>query len=118
MAQAQNRNIVEATIDNGTSLSPAVYLAGEVLVGIRMPAAWTAASITFQASMDDVTYLNVYLSTAATELAITVAVDRHIWLVPWDNASYRWLKVRSGAAGAPVNQLAERTIELITRGKA
>lgn len=118
MAQVQNRNVVEAVIANGESLAPAVYLEGEVLVGIRIPAAWTAASITFQASMDDVTYLNVYLSTAATELAITVAVDRHIWLDPWENASYRWLKVRSGTAAIPVNQGAERTIELITRGKA
>ena len=119
--QAQNRNVKTATIANAASLSDAVYLHGEVLVGIRMPAVWDAANLTFQVSMDDVTYLNAY-SQAGAEHVVTVAgASLHIWVDPTDFAGYRWIKVRSGTAGTPVVQDTgqdARLITLVTRGIA
>ena len=119
--QAQNRNVQEATIANGGTLSAAVYLHGEVLVGIRMCAVWDAANLTFQVSMDDVTYLNAYSQAGAEHVVTVAAVDTHIWVDPTDFAGYRWIKVRSGTAGTPVEQSTgedARVIELVTRGIA
>jgi len=119
--QAQNRNVQTATIANGASLSDAVYLHGEVLVGIRMCATWDAANLTFQVSMDDVTYLNAYSQAGAEHVVTVAAVDTHIWVDPTDFAGYRWIKVRSGTAGTPVEQSTgedARLITLVTRGIA
>jgi len=120
MAQAQNRNVVIATIVQDANLSDAVYLAGEVLVSVRMPAVWDAANLTFQVSMDNATYLNAY-SQAGVEHTVTAAASLHIWVDPAAFAGYRWLKVRSGTAAVPVTQdtgADPRLIELITRGIA
>jgi len=117
--QAQNRNVQTATIANGAALSDAVYLHGEVLVGIRMPAVWDAANLTFQVSMDDVTYLDAYSQAGAEHVVTVTGVDTHIWVDPTDFAGYRWIRVRSGTTGTPVNQSTGelvRLIELITRG--
>ena len=118
MQATEVRNTVIATIANGAAVSDHVNLEGSVLVGIRMPAVWDAANLTFQVSMDDVTYLDAY-SSAGAEHVITAAASRHIWLDPSAFASYRWLIVRSGTTGTPVDQTTgadPRLIELITRG--
>lgn len=117
--QAQNRNVQTATIANAASLSDAVYLHGEVLVGIRMPAVWDAANLTFQVSMDDVTYLNANTPAGAEHVVTVAAASTHIHVDPTDFAGYRWIKVRSGTSGTPVAQDTgqdDRLIELITRG--
>ena len=119
MAQAENRTIVVATIANGASLSDAVNLRGEVLVGIRMPAVWDAANLTFQVSMDNVTYLNAYDILGAEEVVTVTAASTHIWVHPDDLAGWRWVKVRSGTVALPVAQDTgedPRLLELITRG--
>ena len=53
--------LTAATIAASASLSDVVRLPpGHVLVGIVMPATWTAADLTFQFSADNVTYQNAY----------------------------------------------------------
>ena len=116
--QAQNREVVVATIANGASVSGVVFVEGGVIVGIRMPAVWDAAVLTFQVSMDDVTYLDAY-SSAGAEHTITAAASTHIWVDPTAFAGYRWLIVRSGTTAVPVAQdtgADARLIELIVRG--
>ena len=118
MQATEVRNTVIATIANNASVSDHVNLEGSVLVGIRMPAVWDAANLTFQVSMDDVTYLDAY-SGAGAEHVITAAASVHIWVDPSSFAGYRWLIVRSGTTGTPVDQTTgvdDRLIELITRG--
>ena len=119
--QPQNRHVKTATILNAASLSDVVYLHGEVLVGIRMPATWDAANLTFQVSMDDVTYLNAYSQAGAEHVVTVAAAAIHIWVDPTDFAGYRWIRVRSGTAGTPVVQDTgqdARLIVLVTRGIA
>ena len=119
MTQVECRNIVIATIVDDASLSDAVNLRGEVLVGIRMPAVWDAANLTFQVSMDNVTYLDAYSSAGAEHVVTVTGVDTHIWVDPSNFAGYRWLIVRSGTTGTPVAQTTgagPRLLELITRG--
>lgn len=101
-----------ATIANGASLSDAVDITAGLLIAIQMPAAWTAAVLTFQASHDGVTFADVY-DSAGAERSVTVAAGRHVTL---DTANFgmRFVKVRSGTAAAPVNQGAQRVLQLVT----
>jgi hypothetical protein len=79
-----------------------------------MPATWTAANLTLQASVDNSTWDNVF-DSLGTEVTITAAASRFILLNPADFVSVRYLKVRSGTSGTPVNQGGARTITLIVR---
>lgn len=103
-----------ATIAAGASLSGAVDLDGCHPVGLVMPAAWTAASITFQVSLDGVTYNNLY-DSSGSEYTITTAASRRIILPPSDFAGVNYLKLRSGTSGAPVNQVAQAVIQVVAR---
>lgn len=109
-------NVTEqtATIANGGSLSGAVDLAGKTLLGIVMPAAWTAANLTFQVSSDGVTYNDLYDNVGA-EKTVIAAASRFIIAIPADWVGVRYVKVRSGTAAATVAQGAQRDIKLITK---
>ena len=99
------------TISSGSSLSSAVDLGGRKLVAIVMPSAWTAASLTFQASVDGVTYYDVY--DGSTERTVAVAASYYSMLAIGDYVGVRYLKVRSGTAASGVNQGADRTLTLV-----
>lgn len=101
-----------ATIANGESLSAAVDLGGWRVAGIVMPASWTAANLTLQTSPDGETYNNRY-DRSGTEYTITAAASRSIQIPLDDLLSVRFIKVRSGTSGSPVNQGAERSITLV-----
>lgn len=105
---------IPVTIAINTAISDAIDLKGLVLVGISMPADWTAANLTFQAAGPDGTYWNLY-DAAGTEVSVTAAEDRFIAINPaaWEGVNR--LKVRSGTSGTPVNQAAARTINLIVK---
>lgn len=102
------------TIANGTSLSGALDLSisGGPPVGIQMPAAWTAANLTFQVSHDGTTYQN-FQDAAGTEIVAVAAASVFIALDPTIWFGVRFLKARSGTAGIPVNQGAERLLQLV-----
>ncbi len=108
---------VSATIANGASLSGVVDIGeGRVLCAIDMPADWTAANLTFQASTaSDGTFDSLY-DQYGTEKTVTAAEDRYI---PLDDPAFwlgvRYVKVRSGTAASAVNQGAERVITLVTK---
>ena len=108
---------VNATIANGASLSGVVDIGeGKTLCAIDMPADWTAANLTFQASTaSDGTFDNLY-DQYGTEKTVTAAEDRYI---PLDDPAFwlgvRYVKVRSGTAASAVNQGAERVITLVTK---
>ena len=110
---SQRASLASATIANAASLSGAVRLSG-TLTGIQMPASWTAANLTFQVSVDGDTYQNVY-DSSGSEFVVTAAAARYIPLNPADFIDGRWLKVRSGTSGTPVNQGAERVVQLTVR---
>ncbi len=114
----QVRTVVIPTAADG--LSPAVNLDEDTLVGLQMPAAWTTAAISFQSSVDGVTFGNVFDSagTEATIASGTALVDRFI---PFTKdmvdtfRAIRHVKLRSGVAALAVQQGGARTIKLITR---
>lgn len=109
------------TIANGTSLSPEFSLRGFRIVGIKFPAAWTAADLTFQASEIPTAEGGVYGNVFATDDAGTgaeVVVDAAASQVTVPDTTNSWpadcmVKIRSGTAGTPVNQGAARIVTLL-----
>ena len=102
------------TIANGASLSNAADIEAKTLIAIDMPSSWTTANLTLQASIDNSTWDNVF-DSLGTEVTITAAASRFILLNPADYVSVRYLKIRSGTSGTPVNQGGARTITLVVR---
>lgn len=105
-------DVIEVLIGNGESLSDAIALFGLRIVGIMMPALWTAAGISFQGSHDGSTFYDVYDSDG-NEVEIGAAQERFITVFSAFTAGFPFCKVRSGNAGTPVAQGADRTLYLV-----
>lgn len=106
-------NVVDCLIDVATDddLSEAVPLGGRVVTGIVMPAAWTAANITFQASVDGTTYYALEDASTGTPAAVGItspAASKHYAIDPAIWYSVRFLKIATSAG-----QAADRTIKLV-----
>lgn len=111
------RTLADVTIANNESLSDGVKLYGNTLIGIIMPASWTAAVLSFQGSVDGgTTYYDLYDSTGTEKTVATVGTSRIIMLPPQDWFAIDAIKVRSGTTGSAVNQGGARTIQLILAG--
>lgn len=108
-------NTLNFTIANGESLSAALQanaLMGEAVI---MPAAWTAAGLSFAACETEAgTYLPLVDATG-TEITLTVAASQRIVLPLGLVRSHNWLKLRSGTSAAAVNQGGARTLTLLLR---
>ncbi len=104
--------VAAAVIGTGTSLSDAADLLRGRLASIQMPASWDAADLTFQTSADGATYANFYDATGQ-EYTIPAAASRSILIPRDDFIGVRYLKVRSGTAGAPIIQAADRSLALV-----
>ena len=106
--------VLSLTIANGVSLSGAIDLGDLCAVLVVMPVAWTAANLTFQASHDGVTYQNVY-DGFGVEYSLVAAAARNVAVPPSDLVGARFIKIRSGTSGTPVNQGAARTLYVVAR---
>lgn len=108
-----------ATIANGASQSSVIELSGDDrLVGVGIPASWTAANITLLvAGVPDaagtLTYYPVY-DKSGNEVVITAAAGLVNMIGGQIVSGCRYLKLRSGTAGTPVNQGAARTLTVYT----
>jgi hypothetical protein len=103
-----------AVIANGQSLSAAFDLGDCSPILLQMPATWTAADLTLQCAADGTNFGNVY-DKDGNEYTIKAAASAVIILDLADMLGLGLLKLRSGTAGTPVNQAAERTITVIGR---
>jgi hypothetical protein len=109
-----------AAIGAGQSLSGQVSLGAFTLVGISMPATWTAALLTFQVSPDGGTTWQELYDDSGNEIEITAGAGTFIMLSNRPNYDWRGInmvKVRSGTLGSPVNQVAAATVNLVTRSE-
>lgn len=119
-----NNSIVSGgvvTISSGGALSDAINLNGRVnapaglrIFGIMMPSSWTSADITFQVSIDGITYQDFYDSNGS-EVTIAAEADAAYYIDPAVFATWVYVKIRSGISGTPVNQAADREITLVLR---
>jgi hypothetical protein len=91
-------------------LTGSIDLQDFTLVGIVMPAAWTAADITLEGSVDDTTF-NAINAKNGTTYTITAAASQFIAIPVADSFPFpRYLKLASSAA-----QLADRTLTLLIK---
>jgi hypothetical protein len=87
-----------------------VELKGADVIRITMPAAWTAADITFQVDDGDGTFRDLWMEWAAELVSWAdagISIEASVFL---RLQSIHAIKIRSGTSGAPVVQLAEREI--------
>lgn len=103
-----------ATVPNGAALSEAIDLRGYEPLAVQMPAAWTAAGLSFEVSDDGVNFADLYNTSG--EYTLTVATDRAVALsTPNELSGFQFIKVRSGTTGTPVNQGADRLIKILCK---
>lgn len=103
-----------STIANGAALSAEIDLESYRQIAIYMPSTWTTANLTFQGSnVTGGTFQNIY-DSAGNELTITAAASRILTDIP-ELSPFRYIKIRSGTSGTPVNQGGARTIILILK---
>jgi hypothetical protein len=92
--------------------SDAIILGFEAPIAIYMPAAWTAADLSFLGSFDGITYGN--LEYEGTEVKLTPTAGDVQVLDHFKFKAIRYLKLRSGVAAAEVAQEATRTFTLVS----
>ncbi len=111
---AAGGNITEYQTDiaAGAALSASVELDRRTLVGIIMPAAWTAAVLTMQASGDGSTWHDIY-DELGNESTLQVAAGRAVRVHPAFTRGWAYLRLRSGTGAAPVNQVAAVTLTVL-----
>lgn len=117
VATVAARATQSATIANGASVSAAIDLLSTALLDILMPAAWTAAALTVEASADNSTWYSLVYDENGPQI--------NSWPSPVAGAAYtvaalgmlgfRYIRLRSGTGAVPVNQGADRVFTLITR---
>ncbi len=95
---------------NGT-VSAAIHLGGLVPCGILLPAAFTGVALTFQASVDGITYVVLKSTTSGTSLSYTVAQGTFCAVDPKDFYGVNYLKIVSGSSEG-----AARTLNVALRG--
>lgn len=87
-----------AIIANGQQESATINQGGFSLCGVLIPAAFTGTSISFEASIDNVTFYPVYNTIAGVLLSYVVAPSRYIAIDPKDFHGIQYLKIKSGSA--------------------
>jgi len=123
MSYGRNRNAIAFTIPNGTALSDELGVGADRIVGVVMPAGWTAANLTLQAAVAQsatnppvITWGDV-VDDAGTEIVLATAPGAGEYVAIADTRPLLALgvvRLRSGTGGVPVNQGAERVGYLIT----
>jgi len=121
MSYGRDRTVFPVTIASGAALSDEIPVGARRIVGIQMPAGWTAASITFagfvrtDGAVPPTDTFGKVQDAAGTEVALTSpAADTYVAIA--DTVALQALgrvKIRSGTAGTPVNQGADRVLYVV-----
>jgi hypothetical protein len=111
-----NLLVKHVVISSGQSLSPALGLEdGECPFMFFIPSGWDAASLTFQGTIDQVNFFNIYDISGEYQI-LTAGASRAVGIngvEPFMGSL--GIKVRSGTYTTPVNQTADRTIYIVTK---
>jgi hypothetical protein len=106
---------IGTAIAAGETLSPAIDLGDQRLCAIALPAGWTTAALSFQVSATGDAFVDLFdVAGEVTVPAAVAAGGRAIVVSPALFHGLRYLRLRSGVAGAGVVQAAARTIVLTT----
>lgn len=112
-------DVVQALIASGQSLAAEVDVGNKSVVGLVVPANWTTAPITFQASPDGGTTWGELVDQTGNPIEIaSLTGGTSTWYVAFDTYNLQAvysIKVRSGTLGTPVNQSSAVSLSIITR---
>lgn len=112
------RKVSSVTIASGASTSTTIDQEKTLLVGVVMPAAWTTAALTIEASNDNSTWFTPN-NSAGSEMSIASPSASAGYAVDFVGLSaWRYLRFRSGTASSAVNQGADRVLVTVTRPMA
>jgi hypothetical protein len=102
------------TILNGQSVSNEQDMRMWRLIAIEMPAAWTAASLSFKSASASGAEVP-FTDTAGAEVTFTVAASKYVAVSDTNNAyrSLAFTQLVSGTNAAPVAQGANRVVNLL-----
>lgn len=117
---------VSTAILSGASTSSPVQLSDNTLLAFISPAAWTLAALNIEISMDGYidsngtfqgTWITSSINSAGSAFGTyaSVTASAYYTLNPFDYCAAKWIRFRSGTAGTPVNQGADRTFLAILR---
>jgi hypothetical protein len=107
---SQNDTSLSVTIALNGTQSSNVFIGGASLIGLTMPAAWTAADLAVYGSTDGVTFGPVTEKDGTAVKFTSPAAGGLPGMIPTDCAHVNWIQLRSSA-----KQLAARVIGLIVR---
>lgn len=102
------------TIANGASLSNAQYIQGYDVVAIQKDATLAGTALTFQASLDGVTFANLF-DASNTEVSCTTTTLTALCHVLQQSKEIRGInsiKLRSGTSASPTSQSADINVQL------
>lgn len=103
------------TIPANGNLAEVVNTQGQALVGILMPAAWTAAKIGYDVSIDGVTFRTAYDNGGNYEQS-TAEASAFICIPQSDTIFAPYIRIKSvDATNVAVNQVAAAAITLVFR---
>jgi hypothetical protein len=115
--------LIPVTFAAGTSVSNAALPGDHVVCGFIVPAAWTAAALSYLVSDDSGVTFNALFDDGGVELTIPSAVmvgaaarnPGRVSTDPSAFASVVRLQLRSGLSTAAVNQVSAVTLYIVTR---
>lgn len=112
---AYNTFSAQFTIPNGAAVSAGVAINGSTPVLLVAPAAWTAANVQLEGSLDGVTYF-ACRDAFGSLIQVSVAAGGAYQIAPSLVHGWDWLRLRSVTAGTltDVNQSAERVLTVTT----
>lgn len=105
--------IITFTISSGSSLSDAHFIGDRVPLALYVPTI-DSAKLTFQASISDSTYYDVYDATNS-EAELPATTGDRVFDAPDALRGVNYMKIRSGSSGSAATQSAERTIEVVCK---
>lgn len=109
--QFTGSSTIVVTIANGASLSSVAQLGGSRLLAILV-GAWTSAAISFQVSVDNSNFFDLYDATG-TEVSIPAGTHNKAYAAPLELLGFPYIKIRSGLTGAGVNQSGGDDVTLV-----
>lgn len=117
LSDVENLWAYQATIPNGASASEGFNTQGRAIVGLVMPAGWTAADLAYSSSLDGATFQQVYDNGGNPEKT-KVAASQNI-AIPQSDALFfpnvKLLSVSTADDTTPVNQGAARVITVLLK---
>ena len=102
---------LQFTITNGQKLSSIIVCGGLSLVGIFIPAGFTGTALTFEASVDGISFFPVNSTESGTSLSYVVAESTYCSINPDTFYGINYLIVKSGS-----NEGADRTLYASLKG--